>query len=124
MEERKRTAVDAGEEYLFDVGLWPGHGIDMKFILVRLSRPLPSFDLIWTILTGGLALFGDLGVCPLGFGLSAGAEGWYELDTVFIESQCMAEVHNGIVRAGEWQVFWNQPDRLHGVPTWGYETGD
>jgi hypothetical protein len=49
-------------------------------------------------------------------GFSAGAEGWNELDTAFVESQRMAEVNDGIVRAGEWQVFWDQADRLHGVP--------
>ena len=93
--------MGASEEHLFNVGLLPGHGIDVEFVLVGLSRPLSSFHLIVTILANGHTLFGNLGVCPLWLGFSTGAEGWDELDTTFIERQRMAEVGNGIVRAGE-----------------------
>jgi len=115
--ERERTAVGTGEEYLLNVGLYSGHGIDMKFIFIRIStRLLPSFHLM-TARAGGLAGFRNLGVGLLGLGFSAGAEGWDELYATFVEGQRMTEVHDGIVRAGEWQVFWNQADRLDGVPT-------
>ena len=91
----------------------------MKFVFVRLSGPLSSFHLVIlviAVLTGSDAMFGNLGLCPLCLGFSTGAEGWNELDTVFVESQRMSEVDDGIVRTGEWQVFWNQADGLDGVP--------
>lgn len=71
------------------------------------------------MLTNGLAVFGSLGFCPLLLGFSAGTIGWDELDAAFVKGQRMTEVDDGIVRAREWQVFWNQSDRLHGVPTRG-----
>ena len=108
--------MSAGEEDLFNVGFLPAHGVDMVFELRRLSRQLSSLDLMSAVLASDLAVFGNLGVCPLGLGLSPGAERWDELDTAFVESQSMAEVQNGVVRTGEWQVLWNQSDRLHGVP--------
>lgn len=113
---KERTAVGTGEEYFLNVGLWPGHGIDMKFIFIRISGLLPSFHLM-TARAGGLAGFRSLGAGLFGLGFSAGTEGWDELYAAFVEGQRMTEVHNGIVRAGEWQVFWNQADRLDGVPT-------
>ena len=70
-----------------------------------------------TVLASDLAVLGNLGFSPPGLGLSPSTERWDELDTAFVESQSMAEVLNGIVGTGEWQVLWNQSNRLHGVPT-------
>jgi len=75
-----------------------------------------------TVNTSSIVVFGSLGVLLLWLGFTTGAKGGDELDTVLVESQGMTEVHNGIVRAGERQVFWNQSDRLHGVPMRRYET--
>ena len=98
--------MGADEEYLLDVGLCPGEGIDVSFELKRRPRPLGSFQLVVSILADeGI---GDLGVCRLCLGLSrTGAEGWDEFDAVLVESQRMAEMDNGIIRAREWQVFRN-----------------
>jgi len=104
------------EEYLLNVGLWPGQGVDMIFVAIG---PLSSFDLIVAVHTGDVAVFGNLCFQLLGLGFSAGAEGGDELYTTFVEGQSMTEVDDGIVRAGERQVFWNQADRLDGVPTEG-----
>lgn len=106
------------EEYLLNVGLWPGQGVDMIFI-VRFSGPLPSSGPLVAVHTGDVAVFGNLRLRLLGLGFSAGAEGGDELYTTFVEGQGMTEVDDGIVRAGERQVFWNQADRLDGVPTQG-----
>jgi len=89
----------------------------MIFVLVGSSGPLPSFDLIVAVRADDVAVFGNLCLQLLGLGFSAGAEGGDELYTTFVEGQGMTEVDDGIVRAGEWQVFWNQADRLNGVPT-------
>ena len=62
--------MGAGEEHLFNVGLWPGQIIDSNFV-----PPAPGF--------------------------SIEVEGRDKFDTVFVESQCMAEVQNGVVRVGE-----------------------
>ena len=48
--------------------------------------------------------------------LPIGGEGWHELDTMFVESQRMTEVHNGIVRPGEWRRSLKQSSRFNGVP--------
>jgi hypothetical protein len=112
--------VGTGEEYLFDIGLLPSHGINMVFVRVGgTSGCLSTFDLVVAVLA--LGVIGNFGVRPLELGLSTGTEGGDELDTALVESQRMAEVYNGIVRAGEWQVFGNQSDGLHGVPTWRCE---
>lgn len=110
-----RTTMSAGEEHLLDVGLCQ-QGIDLIFVLVRGPGPLPCFNLVVEdILVGGVV--GSLGGCRLVLEFSPGAEEWDELDTMLVESQGMAEMNDGVVRAREWQVFWNQTDRLHGVPT-------
>ena len=108
--------MGADEEHLYHVGFLSAHGVDTIFEFGRLSRPLAPVHLMGGALTSDLAVFGNLGVCPLGFVTPAGAKGWDELDTAFVKSQSMAEVHNGIVRTRERQVFRNQSDRLHGVP--------
>lgn len=97
IKEAERTAVGAGKEYLFDVGFWPGQGVDMKLIFVGLSGPLSPFDFIMAAFTGNFALFGNLGVRPLRLGFSAGTEGWDKFDTVFVESYGMTEMDDGIV---------------------------
>lgn len=111
---RGLTAVGAGEEYLSYVGIWPGHGIDTSFVIQLLARPVSLIGLVMVVWIGGL------GACLLKFE-SAGAEGWEEFDATLVESQGMAEIDDGVVRAREWQVFWNQSDGLHGVPAGGYE---
>ena len=121
--EQGRTAVGPDEEYLFDVGDLPGHLVDTSLELGRVSRPGSPFNLMMTVLGNGLAVFGNCSICPLMLGCSAGAEGWDELDTTFVQGQSMAEMHNGIVRARERQVLWNQSDRVHCVPTWRCEMG-
>jgi hypothetical protein len=57
--------VGTDEEYLLNVALWPGHGIDMKFVFIRLSRPLTSLNPIMGVDAGDIAVFGNLGVCLL-----------------------------------------------------------
>jgi len=109
--------VGADEEDLFNVGFLPAHGVDTILELRRLSGYLPLLNFMSTGLASDLAVFGNLGVYPRGLGLSPGAKGWDKLDTAFVEGQSMAEVQNGIVRTGKWQMLRNQSDRLHGVPT-------
>ena len=113
--------MGASEEHLFDIGRWSGRVIDSKFPVVGRSGRLSPLQLLRTFLASGL---GSLGVRPLGFGFPTGAVKWDELDTAFIERQRMAEVHNGIVRAGERQVSWNHSSRSYGVPGWRYGIGD
>ena len=125
MEGLGRTAVDAGEEHLFNIGLRPGHGIDFKFVL---ERPLGHFSfmmaIVLAILVDDLTGFGNiLAFLPV-LGLSTGAEGWDELDATFVERQRVAEVQNGVIRAGERQVFRNQANRLYGIPARRYGVGD
>ena len=108
--------MGAGEKDFLNVGLWPGKGIDVGLVFVRLSRPLSPFNLIVLILTGGIAVVGDLGVGFLDLGFPTSAEGWEEFDTALIERQGMTEVQDGIVRTGKRQVLGDQTDRLHGVP--------
>jgi hypothetical protein len=79
------VAVSASEEYLFNIAIRPGHGIDVIFVLVRCSRPFSSFHPVTTIPTGGVVGFGSLGVCGVMLGLSAGAKEWDEFDTVLVE---------------------------------------
>ena len=94
--EPGRTAVGAGEEHLFDVGRWSGRTIDSMFVIRRPSVRLSSHRLI-AILANGLVVFGNLGVGFLVVRDSTCAEGWHELDTVFVKSQCMPEVQNCVV---------------------------
>ena len=94
--------MSAGEEHLFDVSHRPGDFIEFVFKLSLFGNL--SLDSVTSILVDCL---GNLGVCPLVIRYLSGAEEWDELDAVFVESQRMAEVQNGVVRAGEWQVFWN-----------------
>ena len=35
----------------------------------------------------------------------------------------MAEMRDGPVRTGKWQLFRDQSDRSHSVPSWRYEVG-
>ena len=91
--------MDAGEEHFFNVGLRSSQSIDSNFVLglghcwfLNLATP------ITTTLGDGFAIFGNIAAA---LGPSAGAEGWDEFDTAFIERQCMAEVRNYIVRAAE-----------------------
>ena len=84
VEEPERTAVGTGEEHLFNIGLLPGHGINMLLVFVRLSGQLPSFDLMMTVLANGLAVFGSrISLRSLLF--SVCAEGWDKLDATFVE---------------------------------------
>jgi hypothetical protein len=110
--------VSAGEEYLLDVGRWPGQFIDAIFVPLRPVRSLSSFELVMAMFADGVARIGNLGVDRVLF-MFYGAKEWEELDTMLVESQGMAEMDDGIVRAREWQVFWNHSDRLHGVPAEG-----
>ena len=90
--------MGTGEEYFFDIGLLPSHGINMGFVRVGgTSRCLSTLDLIVAMLAVGVIR--NFGVRPLEFGLSTGTEGGDELDTAFVQGQRMAEMHNGIVRA-------------------------
>lgn len=67
-------------------------------------------------LTDDVVGMGSLGVCGIVLVFSPGAERWDELDAMLVESQGMAEMDDGIVGTREWQVLWDQSDRLYGVP--------
>jgi hypothetical protein len=83
--------VGAGKEYLLNVGIWPGHIVHVVFVVISGQRS-SSFS---------------------GRGCSA-VEERDEFDTVLVEGQRVAEVHDGVVRSGKGQVPWYQSDRLHG----------
>ena len=77
-----------GEEYFEDIGIWPGHGIDTSFVVIRGARPLSFVDLVMMgVRGGGVAGIGNLGVHRILLEFeSTGAEGWDEFDATLIES--------------------------------------
>lgn len=94
--------MGASKEYLFDVGIWSTQSIDLSFVIVRCLGAPPTR------------------VRPACFlnhrSYGSSAEGRHELDATLIKSQRVTEIYDGIVRTGEWQVFWDNSDRLYSVP--------
>jgi len=111
--------MSASEEYLLDVSLCPILGIHLRFVIANICS---------TRMKGVLAVVPAMsrssGVFPILPGFPAGAEKWSELDTALVERQRMTGEQNSVVRAGEWHVSLDQPNRVHGVPAGRYEVGN